>query len=104
MRALAGLLRGLAAAWTDTQAQLVGIGVNQLKAMSNRAGKREREARRRHKRGRICHARTVPPWSWVKLGRRKIQRSCGPLFSTWRERGMAAIPVDDSRTAPETHE
>jgi hypothetical protein len=35
-----------------------------------RAGKREREARKRHRRGRICS--TATKWKWLKLGRKKM--------------------------------
>ena len=62
------------AAWKDTHTQLVGIRGNPLKAMSNRVGKREREARRRHKRGWTYGSRTGAVLQPLKLGRRKMRR------------------------------
>ena len=72
--------------------------------MSNRAGKREREAGNRHKRGTLSTAfltRNGREWQTVKLGRKKIGavlRSSMPGFRQL-ERDMAAVPVDDQGNA-----
>ena len=71
----------------------VGTRGNQLKAMSNRAGKRERKARNRHKRAvTYClDPRTCPQWVAVKSGSKHLM---GRL-----ERAIiAAVPVADSRS------
>ncbi|MFQ5443004.1 MAG: hypothetical protein ACE5EK_00155 [Nitrospinales bacterium] len=56
--------------------------------MSNRKGKREREAGNRHKRG---SASTLNGAEWItlKLGRKKL--------STFFRKTLGAIPVADSR-------
>jgi hypothetical protein len=74
--------------------------------MSNRAGKREREARNRPKRGLIWKSDWQtpggPPVSAVKLGLKKSLagfEGSKRAASTLREKRMAAVPVADSRTS-----
>jgi len=65
--------------------------------MSNRAGKREREARNRHKRGSTS-ALIGGDWVTLKLGRKK---SASYYWGRLRpvRKGMAAVPVDDRGTS-----
>ena len=71
--------------------------VNPLKAMSNRAGKREREARNRHKRGSV-YALIGRDWVTLKLGSKKMTSYFwGDLRSV--RNGVAAVPVDDRGTS-----
>ena len=77
--------------------RLVGTRGNPLKAMSNRAGKREREARRRHKRPKVSFLpQTGAEWVTLKLGRKKDLAFWVRTLSARPRRGMAAVPVADS--------
>ena len=92
----------------DKRLRLVGIRVNPLKAMANRAGKREREARKRHKRGGIGTMFVTPTgreWLTLKLGHRKtfaVLSSSAVGFIQARGHSVAAVPVDDSRKPVKT--
>lgn len=83
--------------------------------MSNRTGKREREARNRHKRC-MATVRIGGEWQTLKLGRKKAQALMLSLvcdrgeiqsydyLSPRHNMDVRAVPVADSRTPAKTDE
>jgi hypothetical protein len=66
--------------------------------MVNRAGKRERQARNRHKRGTISRSIPTPTgtaWLTLKAGHRKALGFLRMTLFSKPRRTMAAVPVDD---------
>lgn len=71
--------------------------------MSNRTGRREREARSRPKRGTVSWCpQGGADWVTLKLGHKKMGALFAARFSARSGRKSAGVPVGDSRTPLET--
>ena len=70
--------------------------------MSNRAGKREREARNRSKRGAYSITRDGATRTSLKLGRKKGFALSRSRLTTYRWGDMAAVPVADAERRGES--
>jgi hypothetical protein len=69
--------------------------------MSNRTGKREREARKRHRRA-VVDCSDGAAWARLKLGRKKYARHLNGWISAGYRRGKAALPVIEAEPREQT--